>query len=202
MSPVFCHTRSFPDFKTKIIKNYSDSLMFLEFFWNLDLGTEIGFDYETSGMAMESDLKVTGAALATTEYGAFWSFTDIQKSCADQSQWEDFKSRFAAVLTKHQSSLWAYNIQFEQQVSWREFMIDIEINDASVYNVLDGYHSKNYSLKWTAQRLLQVSVWDTDFDMLGELFDSLYYVQVQAPGTKGKKGLVKELKCDRGNWEQ
>lgn len=196
MSPEFTLDRDFSSFVQKVIHTYDEAMIFLKYFHDLPVGTEMGFDYETSGMPLDVVFWITGASICTSQYGAFFSFTDIRKELygEDNEKFQTFKKLFADTLVKHQSHLWAYNLQFEQQVSWREFGVDLELCDAGVYNILDSLHLKKYSLKWTAQRILMVKTWDVDFDRLGDLFDSMYFTEVQKPGTKGKKNMEKVLK--------
>ena len=194
LSPDFCKERDFSYINQKIIKSYIEAIPFLDYFYSLPIGTPLGFDYETSGREKEIEFCITGASISTYKNSAFFSFLDMKRSCSEEN-WKDFYLRFKNILEKHQRYIWVYNLQFEQQVTWREFRLDAEFCDASVYNVLDGFHSKNYSLKWTGQRCLQATVWDTDFDRLEELFDSMYYTIVQDPNIKGKKGKKKVLKC-------
>ena len=79
------------------------------------------------------------------------------------------------------------------------FGVDLyNLLDASVYNVLDGLNLKKYSLKWTAQRVLGVKVWDTEFDWISDTIDSMLYVEEG----KLKKEKHKVLKVNPGNFEQ
>ena len=168
---------------------------------------------------METYFKIAGAALAIYNASGYFSFLDIEKNNPDQ--FEEFKRLFAAVLETHQRSIWVFNLQFEQQVTWREFGIECAFRDSGVFNVLDGLHSKNYSLKWTAQRLLGggdtqtpkggsveihdlggIEPWDTDFDKLETIFDEMYFMTVQNPDVRGKKGLQKVLKVSPISYQE
>lgn len=151
MSPEFTRKRDFSYYKQVVIHTYLDSLSFLNYFYNSN--EDLGFDYETSGMPDQVDFKITGASISDKSYGAFFSWVDIKKSCTEK-EFEDFKDKFSKILVKNQSRLWAYNLQFEQLVSFREFGVDLELCDAGVYNILDAFHGKKYSLKWTGQRVL------------------------------------------------
>lgn len=216
-SPDFCKTREFPDYKWEVVKTYERALVFLDFLYNLKKGTLIGFDYETSGMAMERIFKITGAAFALAYPGmnvaVFFSFTELEKNCTPE-QFQDFRDRFKAILVKHHENMWVYNMAFECQVTWREFGVELTFNDASVFNYEDGLHQKNFSLKWTAQRLLGggdkyhlpgisegpgIEPWDTDFDKLEEAFSRLYWVNTYVKGKK--KPVGKEFKCSEYDWE-
>lgn len=219
LSPEFTQTRDFSYLQKRIVKTFSEAHEFLEYFYNLPEGTFIGFDYETSGMPMETYFKIAGAALAIDKASVYFSFLDIEKN--DPDKFQEFKRLFAAVLEKHQRSIWVFNLQFEQQVTWREFGIECAFRDSGVFNVLDGLHSKNYSLKWTAQRLLGggdtqtprgghveiknlggIEPWDTDFDRLESLFDDMYFMEVQNPDIRGKKGLQKILKVSPLSYQE
>lgn len=217
-NPEYLRVRDFSYLRTKIVKDATTARTFLEFLYNQPLGTYIGFDYETSGMPMEREFKIAGAALAISNSAVYFSFLDIEKK-SSQEEFIEFKKQFAEVLWKHQRSIWVFNLQFEQQVTWREFGIECAFRDAGVFNVLDGFHSKNYSLKWTAQRLLgggdmqtpkkgQVCIqdlggiepWDSDFDRLENIFDEMYFTTVQNPDVRGKKGLMKIMKVTPGSY--
>ena len=212
MSPEFCMKRTFPEFKYKIIKTYNEEAKkLLKYFLDLPVGTYIGFDYEGSGMAFEKNFCITGASFAlaynNVQRAVFFSFQDIRKNNS-QKEYEEFKKDIANILWKHQRNIWVFNLSYETQVTWREFGIECEFSDASVYNVLDGLHSKNYSLKWTAQRLLGggdiyhlpgiyegpgIEPWDTDFDKLEDAFGRMYYINLYEKGKK--KPVGKAIKC-------
>lgn len=153
MSDDFVKLWDFRDFKQVVVHTYRDAVSFLEFFTELPEGTEYGYDFETSGFSNVPDFKITGCAICTENYGAFFSFTDI-KNNSTNGEYKRFKKLFADFTVKKQSRIWAYNLQFEQHVNLREFGIDVELCDASVYNIIEGYQTKKYSLKWTAQRVL------------------------------------------------
>ena len=211
MSPGFCEKRTFPNYKYKIVKTYKDAKPLLDYFLNLPESTDIGFDYEGSGMAFEKDFSITGASFAVAfsnaQRSVFFSFQDIRLNDTPEN-YELFKKEFASILYKHQKHIWVYNLSYETQVTWREFGVECEFCDSSVYNVLDGLHSKNFSLKWTAQRLLGggdiyhlpgvyegpgLEPWDTDFDKLEDLLSKMYYVDNYVKGKK--KPVGKSIKC-------
>ena len=200
MSPEFCQERDFSYFEQRVIHTYGESLAFLDFFYNLPLGTDLGFDYEASGMPMDVYYEITGAALCTFKNGAFFSFSDIKRTSTPE-QYNDFLFKFGKILERHQEHIWTYNLQYEQQATWRVFGLDLEFCDAGVYNIIEAFHLKKYSLKWTAQRVLAATVWDTDFDRLSDLFDEMYFETVQDPNVKGKKGLTKVLKVTPENYQ-
>ena len=217
MSPSFCESRTFPDYKYKVVKTYEEAKPLLDYFLSRPLGTEMGFDYEGSGMAFEKEFCITGAAFALAYQNAqravFFSFQDIRKNNSEEDYLK-FKKEFAEILYKHQRNLWVYNMTYEAQVTWREFGVECEFSDASVYNILDGLHSKNYSLKWTAQRLLGggdiyhlpgvyegpgLEPWDTDFDKLEDLFSKMYFVDRYEKGKK--KPVGKDIKCSEYDFQ-
>lgn len=184
LSSKFIEKRDYSSFKQVVVHTYKESLPFLDYFYFSN--NNLGFDYETNGFPMDIKFWITGCSLCDSNYGCFFSWIDIENSC-NKEEFEDFKIRFSKILIKNQKRLWAYNLQFEQQVSFREFGVDIQICDASVYNILDAYHDKKYSLKWSSQRLLGVSSWDDDFDVLNDLLDDMYWEKI-----KDKKGRVIE----------
>lgn len=155
LSSKFIEKRNYSSFKQVVVHTYKESLPFLDYFYFSN--NNLGFDYETNGFPMDIKFWITGCSLCDSNYGCFFSWIDIENSC-NKEEFEDFKIRFSKILIKNQKRLWAYNLQFEQQVSFREFGVDIQICDASVYNILDAYHDKKYSLKWSAQRLLGVVI--------------------------------------------
>lgn len=217
MSQEFTQKREWPDYKYVILKSYKDSKVFLDYLYGLPVGTEMGFDYEASGREFEKDFCITGAAFAlgysNLQRSMFFSFQDIRERDTPED-YQRFKKDFARILEKHQRGIWTYNMTYESQVTWREFGIECEFCDASVYNVLDGHHSKNFSLKWTAQRLLGggdvyhlpgvyegpgIEPWDTDFDKLGDAFTRMYYIDIYEKGKKKPTG--RALKCSEYDYQ-
>ena len=180
MSPVFTEEVTFPNFKQSLIKTCSEAFDFIEYLDSLPPTTNYGFDYETSGMPLEPDLNVSGAAICTVEYGGFLSFTDIKHEVGENSsQYQTLLKKLGEFLKKRMSHVWTYNMQFEYQVSHRFLGVDLyDLCDASVVNTLDGVHLKKYSLKWTAQRVLGVNVWDTEFDKISDTIDHMMFEEV------------------------
>ena len=121
LSPKFTAKREFPGYTWKVIKEAQEAHQWLSWFKNLPLDVSKGFDYETSGMPMEYDLQITGAALCAGQTSIFFSFTEILKN-SGQEAYTEFCREFGETLKKQDKSLWAYNLQFEQQVSWRFFI--------------------------------------------------------------------------------
>ena len=111
------------------------------------------------GFPTNPNFVITGSSICTPQHGCFFDFEQIEKNSTPE-EWIQFQKEFGNLIEMKQKNLWAYNMQFEQMVTFRVFGKDIEINDASVYNVIQGYHYKKYSLKWTAQRILGISSWD------------------------------------------
>ena len=177
----------------------------------------MGFDYEASGREFDKEFCITGASFAlgysNLSMSVFFSFQDIRRNDTPED-YQKFKSEFAQILVKHQRYIWTYNLTYETHVTWREFGVECEFCDASVYNVLDSMHSKNFSLKWTAQRLLGggdvyhlpgvyegpgLEPWDTDFDKLEDAFSRMYYVDVYQKGKK--KPIGRTLKCSLSDYQ-
>lgn len=207
MSSDFTRERDFSYFRSAITHTYEESKPFLNYLLNLPQGTPLGFDYEASGMPMDVFYEITGASLATSTNAVFFSFSDIKRDCLGRGpegerDWKEFLQVFGQVLIKHQKSMWTFNLQYEQQATWRYFGLDLEFCDSGVFNIIEAFHMKNYSLKWTAQRVLKATVWDTDFDRLGELFEEMYFTTEQDPSVKGKKGQKKVLKVTPENYDK
>lgn len=198
MSPNFSNHVDFTWFKSKVIHDFDGALRFLE--W-LDCRPEdqyYGFDYEASGMALDRWFELSGASLCTQMYGGFISFTDIRHT-ATPGEYQTLCDVFARFIEKRQSHLVTYNMQYEQAVSHRMFGVDLyNLVDASVYNVIEGNHLKKYSLKWSAQKYLHATVWDTEFDRISDLIDSMLFETVG----KLKADKHKVLRVTQDNFDQ
>jgi hypothetical protein len=165
----------------------------------LPMTENFGFDYETSGMPLDVDLVVSGAAICTRTVGGFISLTDIRHQVGEGSgEYKQVLSALAIFLVTRMNHIWVFNMQFEFQVSHRLLGVDLyDLCDASVINTIEGYHMKKYSLKWTAQRVLQVGVWDTEFDRISDLIDKMMFDEVG----KLKRDKHKIIKVERSNFE-
>lgn len=198
MSPGFAQHVDFSWFQSKVIHDYEGACRFLEWLDSLPESQFYGFDYEASGMALDKWFEISGASLCTQRYGGFISFTDIRHT-ALTSEYKDLCQRFGKFIEKRQSHLITYNMQYEQAVSHRMFGVDLyNLMDASVYNVIEGNHLKKYSLKWTAQKYLHATVWDTEFDRISDLIDSMLFEIVG----KLKADKHKVLKVTQQNFDQ
>lgn len=180
LSPEFTRKIDFPGFKYKVIHDWEGALRFLDWCDSLPLDTDFGFDYEASGMPMEKVFAVSGYAISTEKYAGFVSLTDIRHQVGEDSkEYREVLDRTAKLLVKRQKHMWTYNLQYEYQVSHRLLGVDLyDLCDASVVNVLDGNHEKHFSLKFTAQFVLGVDVWDSDFDRLSELIEHMILEEV------------------------
>lgn len=177
LSVDFTKPVDFSWFKQKILKTYEEAIKFLDYLESLPENEDFGFDYEASGMPLDKWFEISGAAICTTKFGGFISFTDIRHT-ATKEQYQHLLYRLGQFLLKRQEHVWTYNMQYEFQVSHRMLGVDLyNLCDASVVNVLDGHHLKKYSLKWTAQRILGASVWDTEFDRISDLIDSMLFTE-------------------------
>jgi hypothetical protein len=200
MSPDFTRKVEFTGFKQSLIQTYEEAIKFIDYMDSLSLDTNYGFDYETSGLAMDKVFYVSGASLVTLQIGAFLSFTDIRHEVGENSEaYNNFLKRLGEFLKKRMDHVWVYNMQFEFQVSHRILGVDLyNLCDASVVNIMDGCHLKKYSLKWTAQRILGVNVWDTEFDRISDTIDKMMFVEVG----KLKRDKHKSLIVTPDNFEQ
>lgn len=179
LSDDFTKQADFSWYKQKIIHTFNDAIKFLDYLDSLPNDTDFGFDYEASGMPLDKQFEVSGASICTTQYGGFISFTDIRHEVgANSDQYKYLLKRLGDFLVSRQTHTWTYNMQYEFQVSHRILGVDLyNLCDASVINVLDGHHMKKYSLKWTAQRVLRATVWDTEFDRISDLIDSMLFTE-------------------------
>ena len=190
LSPEFAMPKDFSWFQQKIIHTYSEAISFLDWLNSQPLDTNFGFDYEASGMPLDKWFEISGASICTKMYGGFISFTDIRHT-ASQEEYNNLLKVLGKFLESRMEYIWTYNMQYEFQVSNRMLGVDLyNLRDASVFNILDGNHLKKYSLKWTANMILETSVWDTEFDRISDLIDSMLFEEVG----KLKKDKKKVLK--------
>lgn len=167
-------------FEHKVLHTYEEAMRFLWWVSKLPLDEDLGFDYETSGKnPLERNFFLSGVSICNTRYGGFISLTDLRKT-STREQYQEVIKLLGDILLQRMSHVWAYNMQFEYQVSHRELGVDLyNLCDSSVVNILDGDHLKKYSLKWTAQKVLDgVRTWDVDFDRLSDLIDSMFYEEI------------------------
>ena len=199
MSPEFATHFDFSWFQHKTLSTYPDAMRFLDWLESQPEGTNFGFDYEASGMATDKWFDWSGVSICTTQAGGFISFTDLKHSGMTEAEYTLLKQKLGSFLVSRMDYLWTYNMQYEFQVSHRMLGVDLyNLRDASVFNILDGNHTKKYSLKWTANNILQTTVWDTEFDWISETIDSMLFETVG----KLKKDKHKELRVTPDNFKQ
>ena len=200
LDPDFTKKVEFPGFKQYIIHTYQDAISFLDTIDSLPLDTDLGFDYEASGMPLDVWFEISGASIATENYSGFISFTDIRHQVGkESSEYQYLLKYLGEILVKRMSHVWAYNMQYEFQVSHRMLGVDLyNLCDASVVNTMDGNHMKKYSLKWTGQNVLEVNTWDVEFDKISDLIDSMLFTEEG----KLKKDKHQVLKVDQTNFDQ
>lgn len=199
-SPEFTTKVEFPDFRQEVIHTYDRAMAFLEYIDSLPMDEDLGFDYEGSGMPMEVDYELSGFSLSTTSFAGFVSLTDIRHELggADNEKYKGLLHYLGQVLLKRQDHIMCFNIQYEWQASHRMLGVDLyNLCDVGAVNVIKGNHMKKYSLKWTAQEVLGVNVWDTEFDRISELIDSMLFEVVG----KLKAEKHKELKVTKTDFE-
>lgn len=199
MNPGFTQHINFGWFKQKVVKTLEDAHKFFDWAEQQPLDTMWGFDYEGSGMPLDRWYELSGFSLCTVKFGAFISLTDIRHRCS-QEEYEQLLKRFRAFLEARMSNIWVFNMQYEFQVSHRMLWgVDLyNLCDSGVFNIMDGYHlNKKYSLKWSAQRILGVQVWDAEFDRISDLIDSMLFEEVGR--TKAEKHKV--LKVTQDNYQ-
>lgn len=189
-SEDFAKHRDFSWFKQKVIHDYQGAMSLLNYMDSLPEDTDYGYDYEGSGMPLDKWYELSGVSICTTEFGGFISFTDLRHN-STKEQYNDVLSHLAQFVMKRMTHIWTYNLQYEYQVSHRMLGIDAyELSDASVVNVLDGFHLKKFSLKWTGNRVLETTVWDADFDRISEIIDSMLF-EVTGKLKKDKHKIIK-----------
>ena len=204
MSPEFTKIRDFSWFKQKVIKDLSGTHKFFDWAEKQSPDTMWGFDYEASGMALDKWFELSGFSLCTTKYGGFISLTDLRHTCSEE-EYRGVLKRLGDFLVSRMDHIWAYNMQYEFQVSYRMLNVDLyNICDSQIINILDGYHlNKKLSLKITAQRVLGgtdeggILVWDTEFDKISDLIDSMLFTEIG----KTKAERKKVLRVTKDNFE-
>lgn len=197
LSPEFAIKRDFSWFKQKILHTYQEAKRFLIYMDSLPMDTYYGFDYEASGMALDKWFELSGASICTIQFGGFISFTDLRHT-STKEEYDEILKMLGDFLVKRMDHVWTYNMQYEFQVSNRMLGVDLyNLCDASVFNILDGNHAKKYSLKWTANMILGTTVWDTEFDRISDLIDSMLFETVG----KLKKDKHKVLKVEENNYQ-
>ena len=200
MSENFTTPVTFPEFEQSVIHTYQDALSYLEFLSSLPEDEYFGFDYEGSGMPMDRWYELSGLSLATLRESRFISLTDVRHQVgADSQEYHYLLAVLGKFLVQRMNHLTVYNMAYEWQASHRILGVDLyDLLDVSVVNVMDGNHEKKYSLKWTGQAVLQVNAWDTEFDRISDLIDSMLFEETG----KLKKDKHKVLKVTPSTFEQ
>ena len=201
LSPQFTKEIGFPHFKQRIIHTVEEAETFLDWLDSFPIDTDFGYDYEGSGMPLEVQYELSGVSICTVDEGAFISLTDIrhQLGGSQNPRYRTLLEKLGQWVLKRMEHIWTYNMQYEYQVSHRMLGVNAyNLCDASVVNVIEGNHLKKYSLKWSAQMYLQVNVWDTEFDRISDLIDSMLFTEEG----RLKKEKHKVLKVDQTNFEQ
>lgn len=163
------------NYQQKVLKTYDEAIRFLTWLESLPKDEYFGYDYEGSGMPLDKWYELSGVSICNSQYGGFLALTDLRENCTPE-QYREILRRLGLWVLNRMDHIWTFNMQYEYQVSHRMLGIDAyDLCDASVVNILDGHHLKKYSLKWTAQRILKVNVWDQHFDRLSDLMEEMYF---------------------------
>ena len=199
LSESFTIHRDFSWHKQKIIHTFEETMRFFDYMDSLPSDTNYGFDYEASGMPLDIEFELSGFSLSDLRYSGFTSLTDLRHNTTKEN-YQIVLDRLRDFLQRRQDHIWVYNMQYEFQVSHRMLNnVDLyNLCDASVFNILDGNHLKKFSLKWTGNMILQSTVWDTEFDRISDLIDSMLFEVVG----KLKKDKHKVLKVTKENFKQ
>jgi hypothetical protein len=200
MDPNFTTHVDLSWFKYKCIGDFDGAIRFLDWLDSLPDNAEFGFDYETSGMPnLKTGFFVSGCSIVTNQgwIGAYLSWTDLRHTCTPD-QYNYFKTRLGDFLEKRQEHIWTYNMTFEFQVTKRELNRDLtNLADSSVFNIMEGLNYKKLSLKFSGQYFLKVDQWDSEFDRISDLIDSMLFEEVG----KLKKDKHKVLKVTLENYK-
>ena len=198
MSPEFTVKVEFPGVHKGILHTFEEAMGYIDYLDKLPLDTYIGLDYEASGMPLDKWFELSGVSIATTKIVGFISFTDIRHTTSPEN-YNKLLKRLGEFIMKRMTHIVVYNMQYEYQVSHRMLGIDAyDLLDASVVNIVEGYHLKKYSLKWTGQRVLGVNVWDAEFDRISDLVDQMLF-RIEG---KTKKDQHKILRVDKNTFDQ
>ena len=199
LSESFTIHRDFSWHKQKIIHTFEETMRFFDYMDSLQSDTNYGFDYEASGMPLDIEFELSGFSIASLKYSGFVSLTDLRHNTTKEN-YQIVLDRLRDFLQRRQDHIWVYNMQYEFQVSHRMLNnVDLyNLCDASVFNILDGNHLKKFSLKWTGNMILQSTVWDTEFDRISDLIDSMLFEMVG----KLKRDKHKVLKVTKENFKE
>ena len=188
------------NFRYKVLHTIEDAHRFLGWLEQQPEGTFFGYDVEASGMAIDRWFELSGLSICTLQYGGFISLTDIRHQVGKESAaYTELMARIGAFLQSRMTHIWVYNMQYEYQVSFRKFNVDLyDLCDSMAVNILDGFHlNKRFSLKFSTQRVLSNQEWDSAFERISSLMESMLYTEI---GTK-KSERQKVLKVDQSNFK-
>lgn len=193
-------TKTVPELKSKkVLKTYSEIEKALTWSLNCKEGTRFGLDYETNGLWRNDkyeNLLVIGFGIATKSVGFY-----IELRYLSETELEKVKSLYKNFLDKHEKDIWVFNIDFELMAT-RKFLgpwSTYEFKDADVWRILYGdqigYSKKvvenkrygqlnqtiekvnreqRWSLKYTAQKYLNVPSWDDEFEDIEKSFNRIF----------------------------
>lgn len=206
----------------KVLHTYKEVMKYLDWLKmrpdgsnNPNKFTWFSLDYEASGMPLDKEFEMSGASICAvplekyieegtekrklkltgSTYVGFISFTDLRNN-STEDQYSKVLRTLGEFLEKNQRRIWVYNMQYEFLVSHRMLGVTLyNLCDASVFNTLDGYHLKKYSLKFTAMRVLFASVWDTEFDRISELVEKMLF-EVVGKTKKDRQRILKPYILD------
>ena len=207
MSPDFTKEVDYGPFNGKVIKTIEDAHRFLGWLEQQPDDTYFGYDVESSGMALDRWFELSGLSICTIRYGGFISLTCIRHQVGKESKaYAELLTRIGAFLQSRMDHIWVYNMQYEYQVSFRMFNVDLyKLCDSSTINLLDGFHlNKVHSLKFASQRVLLVREWDSAFDRISELIDSMLYTEIGKTKAEREKVLkvTQENFCNTPEWAE
>lgn len=91
----------------------------------------------------------------------------------DDTNFKYFRERYNHYLDLHDEDDYTFNVSFEQRATYLIEGVLRFFHEGSTINKLDILVKKNYSLKYTAMRVIHNSSWDDDFEYLSEVMGKL-----------------------------
>lgn len=157
--------------------------------------------YETNGLYRGDkyeEVEAIGVGIATTSYGFYIDFRYMS-----EDQLKVVKELYREYLDKHHSNIWVFNIDFEMLIT-RMFLGEwaiYDFRDADIFRIIYGHQvgyskkivedrrargtapkfkeirvnrDQRWSLKYTAQKYLNVESWDNEFEWVENKFYTIF----------------------------
>lgn len=152
---------------------------------------EDGLDYETNGFPFDQEeFYHMGVGISTQTgecyyfdmdgyqrlAGRDWEGREVERMPweeYDPEPWKVFDKRYKEFLDKNAEKCYTYNVSFEQRATYLMHGVLYFFHEGSAINKLDSLVKKNFSLKYTAMRVIHNSSWDDDFEWLSDVIGQL-----------------------------